>query len=146
LDAGKLPKPVKSLHVSSRTVRGNGPAHRAYLTDAPSLRQSRADRASSVSTRCLAASHKISLHHHLPSGHNVCTEITHSIYKVAVSAEINARIESQAQTFFPSFQSGRRDGSNRLPALPTKRQMGICKMAPRSILTLPTENISYPIR
>ena len=28
---------------------------------------------------------------------------------------------------------------------PTKGEMGICKMALRSILTLPTENISYPI-
>ncbi len=28
---------------------------------------------------------------------------------------------------------------------PTKRQMGICRMVLRSILTLPTENISYPI-
>jgi hypothetical protein len=36
------------------------------------------------------------VHHHLPSGHNVCTEIAHAIYKVAAGAKINPRIESQS--------------------------------------------------
>ena len=82
---------------------------------------------------------------HLPSRRKACTEITHTIYKVAAAAEINARVESQAQAFFQTSGAEHAMAQRDCRHFPTKRQMGICNMALRSILTLPTENISYPI-
>ena len=40
------------------------------------------------------------MHHNLPSGDNVCTQINDAIYKVAARTEINPRIVSEAQALF----------------------------------------------
>ena len=76
---------------------------------------------------------------------NVSTEIAHAVYKVAAAAEINPRIESEAQAFFQASGAEHAMAQTDCRHFPTKRQMGICKMALLSILTLLTENISYPI-
>src|SRR5882762_9742325 len=88
---------------------------------------------------------KTSIFRRAPSGHNLCTQITHAIYKVAAAAEINARGELEAQAFFQTSGAEHAMAQTDCRHFPTKRQMGICNMALRSILTLPTENISYPI-
>ena len=75
-----------------------------------------------------------------------CTQIASAIYKVAARAELNPRIEEQAPAFF--FQASRAEDAmaqSDCRRFPTKRQMGLRYMALRSILTLPTENIPYPI-
>ncbi|SRR5260370_14885869 len=82
---------------------------------------------------------------HLPSGLNVCAQIAHAICKVAAAAEINPRIESEAQAFFQASGAEHAMAQTDCRYFPTKRQTGICNMALRSILTLPTENTSYPI-
>ena len=64
---------------------------------------------------------------------------------MAAATEINPRIESEAQAFLQASGAEHAMAQADCRHFPTKRQMGICKMAPRSILTLPTENISYPI-
>jgi hypothetical protein len=71
----------------------------------------------------LLTSVQIRVRLHLPNGLNVCAQIAHAICKVAAAAEINPRIESEAQAFFQA-SGAEHDGSNRLPALPDQAANG----------------------